>query len=275
MTEQEQTRGTDQLERLMTSSIKRYNRNVICEICSTHFESTIYVRGNGSETKPDSLCPVCRKEKEEQEWTEQERRHQEEVKEKRLDLWYEQYGVTGIFIEKTLKDFKRELQPKAFDAVKNWKDTSLVLYSPGTYGVGKTHLVSALASELVENTTNQRMCPVHFTTEQKLLNRIRQTYNRRDEEGEMEEDVFSALERFHLLIIDDVGKVRPRDYSFLQGVYFRIIDDRYTEEDNIILTTNLDLAELETHIGGASSDRLREMAGKQGFIKMTGKSERR
>jgi len=119
------------------------------------------------------------------------------------------------------------------------------------------------------------MCPVHLTTEQKLLNRIRQTYNQRDEEGETEEDVFSALERFHLLIIDDVGKVRPRDYSFLQGVYFRIIDDRYTEEDNIILTTNLDLAELETHIGGASSDRLREMAGKQGFIKMTGKSERR
>ena len=30
-----------------------------------------------------------------------------------------------------------------------------------------------------------------------------------------------------LLVIDDIGKVRPKDTSFLQGVLYRVIDDRY------------------------------------------------
>ncbi len=255
--------------------------------CGQEFEATIWIRKDGTELSPDTLCWECRKEKERQESIEQYKRDLEETKDDQRDVWRKQFGVEGIFLEKSFDNFKRELQPKAFDALKGFSDHSLVLLSPGVYGVGKTHLVCALANRLVQIRETARFekdcyyisrcqCPVYVTTESKLLARIRRTYNRTDDpRAETEDGVYSSLARFPLLVIDDVGKVRPRDYSFLQGVYFNIIDNRYVNEQQVILTTNLDFKELEEHIGGASADRLREMCGKEGFIRMAGKSYRR
>lgn len=200
------------------------------------------------------------------------------------ERWKAESGVSGIFLAKTFANFKRELQPKAFDAVSSLKESSLVLLSPDVYGLGKTHLVAALANHLLATSEPAYFqeksyhivvarCPIHLTTEAVMLARIRNTYNR--EEGETEEEIFSQLIHVPLLIIDDVGKVQPRDLSFLQGVYYRIIDARYIHERRLILTTNLHLSELEEHIGGASTDRLREMCGKSGFIIMKGTSYRK
>jgi len=258
-----------------------------CDECGSSFETTIWIRPDGSEMSPDKQCPECRRKQREKEDIERYHQELEEAKEEQRDAWYEQFGVAGIFLEKSFDNFKHDLQPKAFSAVKGWKDKSMVLLSPGVYGVGKTHLVCALANHLAATLETakfqrgsywiqRRKCPVFFTSESKLLARIRRTYNRtEDPRAETEDGVYSSLARFPLLIIDDVGKVRPRDYSFLQGVYFNIIDDRYVNEQRVILTTNLDFKELEEYIGGASSDRIREMCGKDGFIKLTGKSYRR
>lgn len=270
---------------LSTTSSRKEERT--CDDCGASFETTVWIRPDGSELSPDKQCPECRRKKREKEDIERYQQELEEAKEEQRDAWYEQFGVSGIFLEKSFDNFKHDLQPKAFDAVKGWKDKSMVLLSPGVYGVGKTHLVCALANHLVASLETakfqkgsywiqRRKCPVFFTSESKLLARIRRTYNRtEDPRAETEDMVYSSLARFPLLIIDDVGKVRPRDYSFLQGVYFNIIDDRYVNEQQVILTTNLDYKELEEHIGGASADRLREMAGKDGFIKLVGKSYRR
>ena len=155
--------------------------------------------------------------------------------------------------------------------------------------MGKTHLVCALVNRLIQDKKEEsvvlhdgsirfRSCPAFFVQENMLLARIRDTFNSgltiEDEGYENEEMIYRELEKTPLLIIDDVGKVRPKDYSFLQGVYFRVIDSRYNEGKSIIITTNLNYDELEVHIGGACADRLREMAGKAGFIVMTGKSYR-
>jgi len=270
-----------------TSKPNSRKEEVKCQDCGQEFETTIWIRADGSELSPDKQCPECRRKQREKEDIERYHQELEEAKVEQRDAWCEQFGVSGIFLEKSFDNFKHDLQPKAFDAVKGWKDKSVVLLSPGVYGVGKTHLVCALANHLAATLETakfqkdsyrvvKRKCPVFFTSESKLLARIRQTYNRReDQRGETEDAVYSSLARFPLLIIDDVGKVRPRDYSFLQGVYFNIIDDRYVHEQQVILTTNLDFKELEEHIGGASSDRIREMCGKEGFIKMSGKSYRR
>ncbi|MBU2060155.1 MAG: hypothetical protein KKB38_20790 [Gammaproteobacteria bacterium] len=199
-----------------------------------------------------------------------------------------------MFVRSTFGNFESARQPKAFAAVKGYltKARSIILASPRVYGVGKTHLVSALINELIDTKQAVYMrsdgefshysCPAYFTTETELLARIRNTYNHEEgEEHETEAHVFRFLSQFPLLVIDDVGKVRPRDLSFLQGVYFRIIDDRYSQgygsddyELNVILTTNLTLDALDAHIGGASADRLREMCGKENIITMTGKSYR-
>ncbi len=209
------------------------------------------------------------------EQAEAEAEHQAEIKKNR-EWWRANYGPEGIFGAKTFENFDdRNPQPKAFKALHDWRGKSVVLYSE-VYGVGKTHLVSALANKLID-TCQDTECPVFVTTEIKTLDRIRATFNRHDEDSLVvvtEELVYRSLEHPRLLIIDDVGKRTPRDYSFLQEVFFRLIDYRYIHGKPIILTANLSLEELEKHIGGASADRLREMAGKDGFIKLTGKSQR-
>lgn len=211
-------------------------------------------------------------------------------KETRLG-WLEKSGIPDVFRSKTFDDFDSSLQPKAFKSVLRFDEKkSAVLLSPGVYGVGKTHLVCALVNKIIASvepavlcddlSVRFRICPVKFMTENEMLRRIRNSYNRANLKvddanyEETEQDIYADLERPQLIVIDDVGKVRPRDLSFTQGVYFNIIDERYSSGRAIILTTNLDFTELEAHIGGACADRLREMCGKDGFVKMAGKSYR-
>ena len=214
-------------------------------------------------------------------------RYQEElgkIKSAQFLLWRKQYGVEGKFQLTTFDNFTVALQPKAFEAVKNSAGKSLVLSSPpGVYGIGKTHLVCALANLMVETgetafldeigLIGRNICPVHYTSEVTLLPLIRATYHKGSDKTDI--DIFDELSRYTLLIIDDIGKNRPRDLSFLQDVYYRIINDRDVSQRQLIITTNLEYDELEEYIGGASADRLRGMCGKEGFIKMTGESQRK
>lgn len=262
--------------------------------CGAQFLDKVFTRQNGEEFNLYNSCPDCRKKAEiEQQREEAEVKLKEALKHVN---WHDVARVPSSFIQKSFTNFNKQLQPKAFNAVFNlqWKSDlnsipqSLVLLSPGLYGVGKTHLVCALINKIIEESEKAvlgkdlfvrfRRCPVVFTSENGLLRRIRETYNKRrseDEYVETEADIYESLKLFDLLVIDDVGKVRPRDLNFLQGVYFNIIDQRYTDQQALILTTNHDLNELEEHIGGACADRIRDMAGKDGFIVMKGQSYRR
>jgi len=258
--------------------------NRTCSKCGKPFEAKIFRVGE-REASLDT-CPLCREKEREAENIElAEQELSEAIKEQRLS-WHLKSGIELKYQSKTFDNFERSRQPKAFDAVKKYKSGSMVLLSPSGpegYGIGKTHLVCALANHLIETAAPASYrngsyyvvihpCPVHFTREASLLSRIRQTFN---QDGETDEAIYSQLSKVPLLIIDDVGKVRPKDLSFTQSVYFRVIDDHYNNEKPIILTTNLLLDELEAHIGGACADRLREMAGVKGFVKMKGQSFRR
>uniref|UniRef100_A0A6M3KH06 Putative IstB domain protein ATP-binding protein n=1 Tax=viral metagenome TaxID=1070528 RepID=A0A6M3KH06_9ZZZZ len=251
---------------------------VICETCKQEFDTFLY-KGKPSYT----LCQKCRAE----EWRKQELQKVEaelpQATEEQRDLWFEKCGISCKFADKTFDNFAQRLQPLAFKVMSSYIYTSVLLLSPDLYGVGKTHLLAALAHKILNtqipvviteyNHIQLRSCPVLYTTETQLLARIRRTYDNRGVDSETEYDIYSELENIEHLLIDDVGKVRPRDYSFLQGVYFRIIDTRYTNEMPIVITTNLGFSDLEAHIGGACADRLREMCG-QNIIKMAGKSYR-
>lgn len=276
--------GTGQPE---PSQISQRKVNRKCKVCGDDYEVHI-LSVNGVDKPYVERCPSCQKQVRLEERTAQLQEELKLVIQTQTDKWKFECNLPGLFIDKTFENFDRKLQPQAFDTVKKYLDfeksegQSIVLLSPNIYGVGKTHLMAALINEMINTYKKAKIskeafyimrfnCPVYFTTESRLLSRIRATFNSGNDETE--EQVYSKLDHYDLLIIDDVGKVRPRDYSFLQGVYFRIIDGRYVNEQSIILTTNLDYAELEAHIGGASADRLREMAGKN-FIKMLGKSYR-
>lgn len=263
---------------------KRIVADVTCTECKKVFRGDYreYI-DNGEIIQFTEVCPGC---KSHQLYLERVEESNKKLPEEINDVligWLCESNIPNSFDDKMLNNFKRELQPTAYDRIKNWNNSSMVLSSPNIYGVGKTHLSCALIhiafSKAKPAFINEYgfikhlSCPAYFITEPELLTHIRNTYN--GGSNETEADIYDKLSKYKLIVIDDVGKTKPRDYSFLQGVYFNIINSRYNIGKHIVLTTNLSLSDLENHIGGACSDRLVEMCGNDGFIVMAGKSYRR
>ncbi len=233
------------------------------------------------------LCQECLDKKHLAEYEAAQKAELERLNAQPRTEWIADSHIPIKFRGKTFENFDPQLQRRAFEVMQGYTgEKGIVLSSPDLYGVGKTHLAAALAMRIIQKTDvavirdgiRLRACPVYLEVEASVLMRIRATNNHHTNDDEVEyeteEDVYRDLIHVRHLIIDDVGKVRPKDYSFLQGVYFQIIDGRYNAERPIILTTNLSFEELENHIGGACADRLKEMCAGN-LIKMVGKSQRR
>jgi DNA replication protein DnaC len=268
-------------------------QTVTCE-CGREFETFICTR-DGRELDYVRHCAECTAREAEMENEAELQKKLQTIRENQRAVWAEKCGLERRWFGVSFQSFERERQSKAFDAVSGmkWRESagaplrSLVLLSPGAYGVGKTHLASALVNHIlrmeepaaIRDTPYARQVVARYTLparmyrENELLRRIRSTFS--PNAVETEDKVYGELQSPDLLVIDDVGKVRPRDLSFLQGVWFSVIDARYAEQTPVLLTTNLSLAELEEHTGGACADRLREMCGRSGFIMMQGESYRK
>lgn len=257
---------------------------VTCAECGIKYTGWRVTNRSGRVYEPNQICQDCASKKRLTQYMEMAEAGLADEVSKQKKRWSAELEIPDIFQDKARKfeTFDSKLQPRAYNVIKGFSGRSIILASPDVYGVGKTHLVCTLARHLIDTTEAVRirpdgryqryMCPVQFVTETALLSRIRDTYDQRSEIRENE--IYNRLSSYELLIIDDVGKTRPKDLSFLQSVYFRIIDDRYTHRQSIVLTTNLSLSDLEIHIGGASADRLKEMCGRDNIVIMSGKSYR-
>jgi DNA replication protein DnaC len=207
--------------------------------------------------------------------------------------WYGKSGIPVRYIAKTFQTFERGAQPKAFDACLEYAGhfpqeraqgyPSLIMASPGAWGVGKTHLVCAIAHHLIANrpADEWRMCPVYFTTESDLFSRIQATFAPRNGDEaprETESAIINTLCRVPLLILDDLGKVARKDPTFVQTTLFKLINGRYNNDLPVVVTANMTDKQMREYLGGtdneASLDRLLEMCGGR-IIGMTGKSWRR
>jgi len=144
------------------------------------------------------------------------------------------------------------------------------LFIVGSIGVGKTHLVAAIANQLMNQGT-----PVICMTMIDLLNRIKRTY---DKGMVSEEEVLKLYETVPLLIIDDIGKEPPTEWGVSK--IYTIINSRYEGYMPTIVTTNYDDRSLVKRLtpergdsitAEAIIDRLREMC--EGVV-MTGPSWR-
>ena len=108
------------------------------------------------------------------------------------------------------------------------KNQGLLLW--GGVGTGKTFSAACIANTLLDSGI-----PVVMTSFAKLLG----TSNGFG----INEDMITELNRAKLLIIDDLGAERSTDFA-LEKVY-NIIDSRYSAGLPMILTTNLDLQEMQ------------------------------
>lgn len=102
------------------------------------------------------------------------------------------------------------------------------LFITGGVGTGKTHLAASIANELIRNEI-----PVVFGTLINLLNDIKDSYN---SDGEKEGYIIERYSKVNMLIIDDLGKERPSEWTLEK--LFTIINNRYENNLPVIITTN-------------------------------------
>jgi DNA replication protein DnaC len=114
----------------------------------------------------------------------------------------------------------------------------------GRYGCGKTHLAAAIANESVANGV-----PTLFLTVPDLLDTLRFTYDSQDVSFE---ERFDQIRNAPLLILDDFGIQSATEWA--REKLFQILNYRYINNLALVITTNLDLEEIDGRIRSRLSD---------------------
>lgn len=121
----------------------------------------------------------------------------------------------------------------------------------GDPGTGKTTL-----GMLVSKIALEKGHTVAIYSLPKLLARIRRTYDA-EPGGDNYLSFFERLTAIDLLHIDDLGAEKRSDWVLEQ--LYALINERYEQQRSILVTTNLDEAELKEQIGSRTVSRLVEM----------------
>jgi DNA replication protein DnaC len=174
---------------------------------------------------------------------EKEREYQQ-----RLNLLIKKSNLGERFKTRTFESFQtNEFNKKAYDTCLRYandfnkiKEQGLGIIITGGYGVGKTHLVAAIAHELMK----QGVQPI-FGTLISLLDRIRSTYdNPNVKENELQ--ILNNYNKCSLLIIDDLGKEKPSEWA-MQRLY-EVLNNRYENKMPIIITSNYSIEKLKERL---------------------------
>lgn len=198
--------------------------------------------------QPKCACEVKEKEKELEALT-------KGIEKREIEKKFALSTLGPRFRESTFDNFEHRLGSenayqqawKYAQEFKEWGGDSLIIW--GDYGNGKSHLAAAVANYL-----NEHGHIVIFQSVPELLERIRNTFNRNNQETERE--IMSALQRCDLLVLDDIGAERVTDW--VSDALFRIIDGRYRKEKPILYTSNLKPSLLLDRLGGRIYDRMTE-----------------
>jgi len=156
------------------------------------------------------------------------------------------------------------LQMKQKIAQLDWlrKGHNILLF--GASGLGKTHLACAIGYGLIEQSTR-----VKFTTSIAITQQLQ-----REKEVYGLEDALTKLDKYELLILDDIGYVKRTDNE--SQVLFELIAHRY-EKGSMLITSNQAFSEWDSIFGDnmmtvAAIDRLVHHAS---IYQITGESYRK
>lgn len=114
----------------------------------------------------------------------------------------------------------------------------------GAYGCGKTHLAAAIANFAVELGV-----PTLFLTVPDLLDWLRFSY---DSPEATFEQRFNEIRNIGLLVLDDLGTQNATPWA--QEKLYQIINHRYAAKLPVVVTSNLDLDEIDGRIRSRLQD---------------------
>lgn len=198
-----------------------------CSKCHHKTETIIKHPFTGEERKVRCVCK-CRTEMDEF----KDRQKQEELERKKRICFAESNMFNWTFENDDGKNEKISNAMKNY--VKNFTDfkkdgKGLLLY--GTVGTGKTYFAACIANALIDEGYS-----VLMTNFARLTNSIQGTFDGKNE-------FIDSLQRYTLLIIDDLGAERKSDFT--QEQVFQIIDARYRSGLPMVITSNLTAEEIK------------------------------
>jgi len=168
-------------------------------------------------------------------------------------------NIPKSYHRKTLENFKKSKNFK--DNIKNEMENKSNLFIYGTTGTGKTHLAVALLNKYGNYNPSQ----YRFENIPNLLNQLQNLVN----EDENYITLLNNTQRYKTLILDDLGAGKISD--FRKEIIYNIISGRIFEENQTIITTNMNLEQIKNVYDERLSSRL------SGYveIKMSGSDYRR
>lgn len=203
---------------------------IYCAKCNTPKQHHVAVLGK------EIIVPVpCHCQKEQREKEEAERRQREFMEQvSRLKSNGLQDKALREYTFANDKGYNPEIQ-KAHDYVDHWEDMkakSIGLLLWGDVGTGKSFFAGCIANALLE-----QGIPVLMTNFSRILNSLSGMYS------EEKNQFIDSLNKYSLLIIDDLGIERSTEFALEQ--VFNVIDSRYRSKLPLIVTTNMTLDELK------------------------------
>ena len=152
--------------------------------------------------------------------------------------------------EKTIRDVRKaaETYVKGFNPRENKEMKGLLFI--GAVGSGKTHIAVAMLKEIIKKGYSGLYYDVP-----ELLQKLRESYDSRSDE--MESDIFFEAASADVMLLDDLGSESTT--GWVRDRLSLIIDRRYKDNKPILITTSIEIEELEPKVGKRIVSRLCEM----------------
>jgi len=240
------------------------NGYLVCGKCHTRKQRDVtFPTLNGEQKKTvrvEKACECKKKEREESLRKQSEWRLESLRRDGIIDPLYSQY----LFEKDDNRAF--EISQVCRRYVENWKEMlkeNIGILFYGGVGTGKTFLACCIANALIE-----KFIPAHVTNFPRILNDL-QGYKK----NEKPQEIIDKLNRYKLLVIDDLGV--ERDTAFSVEQVYNVIDSRYRTGMPVIISTNLSIEDFKTPPSLAHAriyDRVLEMCPIR--LKLTGESRR-
>lgn len=251
------------LERNRNVNDGDYEENglLMCGVCRKPKEAIIpWVDGGEKKVPKRCDCEIAQMEEEKRQ------RKEDDFRRHISDTW-DEYGVAELAFRKITfaQDDRRneKLSDICERYVKEWegmRERGMGILFYGTVGTGKTFLSYAIANALYE-----KQVSVAVTSFPRILNLLQ---NSRDRQG-----LIDHLQRYQLLVIDDLGTERSSSYAEEQ--VYNVVNARYSSGLPMIITTNLTIDEMENTSSVQYKRIYDRIIEKSIPIKMTEDSRRR